>query len=894
MDITYNVIIKIDDIEKEFVIPAEKSVMLGTTEGCDLVFPRLRDVHDFCLEVKAIKNTFGLRAIKENDTLKATPWETSALPAKFEAVLGGNHGTRHYLEIKAMVSFEKATPVFSYAVELPSNTQISIGAHASSEIRIIGTHLQNCKVSLIRKETKCIVKAIDSTFGLFVNGELVSDQMTVDNFGYLSVDGFDFYFRNGYLYIDKNARVQYPSHWKRIDNILSQSHLQYPKFNKSPRVLVIPSEDPIEVLDPPAKIEPNKTSLIMKLLPTVIMAVPTAMMRMTMSNNTTYAIFGLVTMGAGICMTVISTIHEKKQLLMKNEQRKEQYEAYIARKTAEIEDARKEELQMLREIYRTPQQGTAAIQEFSTRLFDRNPGDVDFLQGYLGYGQQLARRIITHNARETIEPGDALMQIPEELCEKYRYIQDAPIVTDMYHSNAIGIVGENQRLYGMMTNLTIDICTRHSYRDVQLFYIINPEDSASSKWLRWLPHVQNRELGVRNIVCSNESKVRLFEYLYSFMAQREQSKVTTPHVVVMVQRDDQIQSHSLSNYLSKANELGVTFVFFENFAECLPDVCDEIITLDRDMAVGTLVRKSDNGVQWQFAYSMIDTTAQKAALRLAPIYCEEVSLEGSLPPGYSFFDCFGVSSAEELLSKERWGREDITKTLRAPIGIDHRGELVYLDIHEKGDGPHGLVAGTTGSGKSEFLQSYMTALSLRYAPDEVAFLIIDFKGAGMANQLEKLPHLVGRITNIDGREIQRSLRSVRAELQKRQKRFDACKVNQIDKYIQKYKAGEVTEPMPHLVIVVDEFAELKAAQPEFMDELISAARIGRSLGIHLVLATQKPSGQVSDQIWSNSRFRLCFKVQTKEDSNEMLKSPLAAEIREAGRGYLQVGNGERF
>ena len=145
-----------------------------------------------------------------------------------------------------------------------------------------------------------------------------------------------------------------------------------------------------------------------------------------------------------------------------------------------------------------------------------------------------------------------------------------------------------------------------------------------------------------------------------------------------------------------------------------------------------------------------------------------------------------------------------------------------------------------------------------------------------------------------GNAINRSLKSIKAELQKRQKYFAQADVNHIDKYIRKYKAGEVSEPLPHLIIIVDEFAELKAEQPEFMKELISAARIGRSLGVHLILATQKPAGQVNEQIWSNSRFKLCLKVQSKEDSNEVLKSPLAAEIKEPGRAYLQVGNNEIF
>ena len=231
--------------------------------------------------------------------------------------------------------------------------------------------------------------------------------------------------------------------------------------------------------------------------------------------------------------------------------------------------------------------------------------------------------------------------------------------------------------------------------------------------------------------------------------------------------------------------------------------------------------------------------------------------------------------------------------MAAPIGVTKSG-IVYLDLHDKAHGPHGLVAGTTGSGKSEVLQTYILSIATIFHPYEVSFVIIDFKGGGMANQFKNLPHLLGAITNIDGKEMERSLKSIKAELRKRQKLFAEAEVNHIDKYIQEYKAGKVDIPIPHLILIVDEFAELKAEQPEFMKELVSAARIGRSLGVHLILATQKPSGQVDDQIWSNSKFKLCLKVQSQEDSNEVLKSPLAAEIKEPGRAYLQVGNNEIF
>jgi DNA segregation ATPase FtsK/SpoIIIE, S-DNA-T family len=269
-------------------------------------------------------------------------------------------------------------------------------------------------------------------------------------------------------------------------------------------------------------------------------------------------------------------------------------------------------------------------------------------------------------------------------------------------------------------------------------------------------------------------------------------------------------------------------------------------------------------------------------------------LEGALRKSISLFELLGIYDVRDIDLGKNWRNSKIYDSMAVPLGVNVKDNVVYLDLHEKYHGPHGLVAGTTGSGKSEILQTYILGAATLFHPYEIGFVIIDFKGGGMVNQFKGLPHLIGAITNIDGKAIERSLKSIKAELLKRQTLFAEADVNHIDKYIKAYKEGKVKTALPHLVIIVDEFAELKAEQPEFMKELISAARIGRSLGVHLILATQKPAGQVNDQIWSNSKFKLCLKVQTQEDSNEVLKSPLAAEIREPGRAYLQVGNNEIF
>ena len=267
---------------------------------------------------------------------------------------------------------------------------------------------------------------------------------------------------------------------------------------------------------------------------------------------------------------------------------------------------------------------------------------------------------------------------------------------------------------------------------------------------------------------------------------------------------------------------------------------------------------------------------------------------------------YNVGKVEHLNPISRWERNNPVKSLAVPIGMGTDGKLFTLDLHEKYQGPHGLVAGMTGSGKSEFIITYILSLAVNFSPDEVAFVLIDYKGGGLADAFVDqkrgihLPHVVATITNLDGAAIQRSLTSIQSELSRRQELFKRAKSEtgegtmDIYDYQRLYRNKQVSEPMPHLFIISDEFAELKKQQPEFMDALISAARIGRSLGIHLILATQKPGGVVNDQIWSNTKFRACLKVQDRSDSMEMLKRPEAAELKHTGRFYLQVGYNEYF
>ena len=358
--------------------------------------------------------------------------------------------------------------------------------------------------------------------------------------------------------------------------------------------------------------------------------------------------------------------------------------------------------------------------------------------------------------------------------------------------------------------------------------------------------------------------------------------------------DSRYDQQLIVDYSEDPTELGCSVIFVEDVLSSLSENIKTIINI-KDRNVGQLVIEEGELRETDFALDHFPEAYDKESLarRLAPLNHLQ-NLKSSIPDSVTFMEMYHAEDFKDLHVQERWAEHAPYKSLAVPLGLRGQGDIVYLNLHEKAHGPHGLIAGTTGSGKSELIQSYILSLAVNFHPYDVAFLLIDYKGGGMANLFKDLPHLLGTITNLDGAQSMRALTSINAELKRRQRLFAKYDVNHINQYQKKYKLGEVEEAMPHLFLISDEFAELKQEQPDFMSALVSTARTGRSLGIHLILATQKPTGVVNDQIWSNSRFKIALKVADRQDSSEMLHTPDAAEITQTGRAYLQVGNNEVY
>ena len=746
-------------------------------------------------------------------------------------------------------------------------------------------YVKEDRISLTKKQSGLELEVENTSYGVYHNGVKIAKNCTLNNGDFFSFSDFAFYYKNGTIWTEIRNGIS--TSLPYIDNATPYN---YPAFTRNTRMRLKVNTKEIEILDPPSRPVRPKNNILTALLPSISMIVVSGLM--AFMGGTSMIIFSAVSAIMAIITALIGIVQANKDFKNETQQRIEKYNNYANQKRQEITTVRNEERAALESIYPNQDSEQRKIFDFSSDLFDRLPSDDDFLAVRLGTGNVEAERKIKYKEQERLEVEDDLQLIPEQIYNAEKILENAPVVCDFKEANAVGIIGSDDARFSLFKNIVIDLVARQYHTDLRLFFISDKENKGKLSWLRFLPHVYNAASGVRNIVCDDESKTRIFDYLYKELSQRNKENAK-PHLIVFFYDDCGIQSHPLSKFIASGNELGITFVFMARHKADIPIGCSYLIFAE-SMTKGTLVKSENREESTDFTYNPISNeNAHKIVQFLAPVYTEEISLEGTLTRNISLFEMLDIIDVDDLDLTHRWSSSQVSKSLAAPIGVAKAG-LISLDLHDKAHGPHGLVAGTTGSGKSEALQTYILSVATLFHPYEVSFVIIDFKGGGMVNQFRSLPHLLGAITNIDGKEIDRSLKSIKAELQKRQRLFAEVDVNHIDKYIQKFKAGEAQTPIPHLVLIVDEFAELKAEQPDFMKELISTARIGRSLGVHLILATQKPSGQVDDQIWSNSRFKLCLKVQSQEDSNEVLKSPLAAEIKEPGRAYLQVGNNEIF
>jgi S-DNA-T family DNA segregation ATPase FtsK/SpoIIIE len=816
-----------------------------------------------------------------------------------------------------------------------NETTITIGRDTKNELRFDSPYVSNQHAVLQLENEQFSIIDLGSENGTYVNMRAIPKNTMIPlDFGdVVFIMGLKIMVGNRFIaYNDpKNAvaLTSQPSQIAYTPQVFSPSTEELLEdkdsslFYRSPRIKRDIERKTFAVEAPPAKEAADEESALMKIGPSLGMALGSVMMGLFMLTNVAaggeslmqalpMASMMIVMVLGAVLWPGLSSRYERRKTIRKEATRKAAYATYLDK----IRMALQEEMTLQREILEENRITVAECLRRAyyqdRRLFERTVLHSDFLELRLGRGVASLDAEVSFPQDKLELEEDVLKSLVNELAQQPRVLSDVPLSISFVDNHVCGVVGKKNDYYPFLRGLIAQVCALHAPDEVKIVFFGDAEDEHEWQFVRALPHLFDISFSSRFLVTEHTETADITLRLEREIQQRNDAQGKHPGdygtYYIVIAANGELTS--TSDILTKLNALrenkGFTVVTFAEQIRELPKECTRIVELTGRN--GLLYDPRDASGEQSVFTSDIELDAEQAqhfAESLAAVKLEEhAETRNALPTSLGFLEMFMAGKIEHLNIKTRWLESNPTISLATPLGLDPMGEFSQLDIHEDFHGPHGLIAGTTGSGKSETIITYVLSLAVNYRPDEVSFILIDYKGGGLAgafeNDITRLPHLAGTITNLDGSAIRRSLVSINSELRRRQDTFNQAReiagesTMDIYKYQALYREGKVSEPVPHLVVVADEFAELKSQEPEFMDELISAARIGRSLGVHLILATQKPSGVVNDQIWSNSKFKICLKVSDADDSREMLKRTDAAELVDAGRYYLQVGYNEYF
>ena len=713
-------------------------------------------------------------------------------------------------------------------------------------------------------------------------------------------------------------------------------------FYPAPRLSRTVTSLNLQVDDPPSKKETEEQSALMALGPSLFMGMSSIF---TAANSLTQALgpdgnalraipsalTALSMVGGSLIWPSISRKHKQKADQRAEERRQRRYTDYLDG----IENQLLEEASRQGDILRENRLPIAEIEErarnLSPFMMNRMAVHDDFMELRVGMGDVPLEADIKWPQHRFSLTDDPLQGKVEDLSAAPPHLADVPVAFNPVEHHVAGIVGDRPLTWAFVRGLLMQICSYYSYQDVKVMLIASEEEREDWGFLTSLPHFYD-DAGVRRLVAlSLDGIVEENQLLAAELERRAGdshhhndtvAELGTYYVIICANKELAERMDALSTIANVGENPGMSLLYLSESLHGLPRECTYIIDLERESEryFTSQGQSRQKGTRSACMFEQNDVTgtmvdfdpdimvaapeAKRFALDLARVRLDVAAERSQMPTSVGFLETFHVGNVAHLNIAQRWAENDASRSLATPLGFDEMHEHAMLNLHENIHGPHGLIAGTTGSGKSEFIITYILSMCVNYAPDEAAFVLIDYKGGGLAGAFENeryhLPHLAGTITNLDGGAIQRSLVSIQSELKCRQDMFNKARditgesTIDIYKYISYYRQGILKEPLPHLFVIADEFAELKQQEPEFMDELVSAARIGRSLGVHLILATQRPTGVVNDQIQANSKFKICLKVADAGDSKEMIRRPDAAEIKRPGQYYMLVGYNESF
>ena len=739
-----------------------------------------------------------------------------------------------------------------------------IGRGAQCAIRLGDGEVSRRHARITVQGRTIVLEDGDSTNGTLLEGTAIAAPATLDPATMVEIG---------------NDRIEVAPAWPP-DAALHPADDGNLAYNRPPRYVV--PDQPLELIRPAEPKSPERRAL-----PLVAMLVPLAFggVMFATGQSPFFLLFALMTP----VLLVGNFFSERRQGGKTLRRQRAEYARQIATTEQKLAAARVEEMRRRREA--APDAATALL--FASgprrRLWERRRSDEDHLLLRIGLGRLPAA--IHVKSSDPFAADDE----PVELA-------DVPLTVGLADTGVFGVAGPRDQRQALARWLVGQTSLLTSPRDVTLVLLTMEGSEAEGAWgwLRWLPHARPLE-GVEAVAgVGNDPdtrKARIAE-LGSLVAARlrvlEEARGSRhitfrPDVVVVLDGARALRSlPGVVSILQEGPRVGVYAICLDETDRLLPEECRAVASFRPD-GVKVDLQYSRGAAKVDVLADQVTTSwGEMVARCLSPLRDSNPDDgEGELPASLRLLDLVKVETPDDVMARWTIGG----RTTAAVLGATVDGPFV-LDLRR--DGPHGLVAGTTGAGKSELLQTLIASLAVGNRPDALTFVLVDYKGGSAFKDCALLPHTVGMVTDLDGHLVERALASLTAELKRREAMLGRAQAKDIEDYWEALGKGAVPggAAMPRLVIVIDEFASLVAELPDFVKGLVGIAQRGRSLGVHLVLATQRPSGVVSPEIRANTNIRVALRVTDPSESVDVIEAPDAARIPRSvpGRGYARTGH----
>ncbi|MCJ1696300.1 FHA domain-containing protein [Rathayibacter caricis] len=684
------------------------------------------------------------------------------------------------------------------------------------------------------------------------------------------------------------------------------------EFTRSPRVVVRVPERVFPAPTPPERPTPQRFPLLALVAP-LIMGVVLFVVTQQLLSVLFIALSPVLAIGTWIDHRVTSKRTRKAQVAV--------FTASLQALEEDVRSAQAVERAVRLAQHLSAAEAVDAVSRLGEGLWTRRPEHRGFLAVRLGLGSLPSQCRIELPTGNDTEP--VFRRILVETAERFRLVHGVPVVAELRSSGALGVAGPASVRDDVARALAIQLVGTHSPAELVVAALTSPGSRSTWSWLEWLPHTGSvhSPLPGEHLADNAGAGSSLLSRLEELVEARgvdapalrgdvdeERGDAlpdpVTPAVLVIVEDDAPVDRARLVRLAERGPDAGVHLLWCSASVAELPAAARSFLVAADPGSPATTGQVRLGEHAHPVVFETVDArTALALARSLAPVVDSGAPIDDAsdLPREVSY----AALAGEELVAQsgaviDRW-RESNSITARdgsAPVARRTPGSLralvgssgaepFYLDLRSQG--PHALVGGTTGAGKSEFLQSWVLGLASAYSPDRVAFLFVDYKGGAAFADCVQLPHTVGLVTDLSPHLVRRALASLRAELRHREHLLNRKKAKDLASL---ERTGDPETP-PSLLIIVDEFAALVTEVPEFVDGVVDVAQRGRSLGLHLILATQRPAGVIKDNLRANTNLRIALRMADGEDSTDILGTPLAASFDPTipGRGAAKTGPG---